>query len=296
MQSQDYIIASRRVRISGASSRELVALLRSFDGFCVARDDSTTPLVEIVMGEKVEFDASCFRCLTRFELEDGLGECAFYYGEDGYALLIEGDGSRTMFVSDKQVRSVKCDLVVAQTMKQVSYVRFGLWFVFNMAFVLNGCSAVHSSVVACRGGAVMFLGESGTGKSTHTRLWLENIEGAALLNDDSPFMACEQNGVCVYGSPWSGKTPCYKNLSYPLKAVVRLSQAPHNKIYKLNKVQAIGALLPSLPPAFVFDKVLEDALLQILSNVIVQVDVYHLECLPNAEAAHLSYKTIYGDD
>jgi hypothetical protein len=58
---------------------------------------------------------------------------------------------------------------------------------------------------------------------------------------------------------------------------------------------AIGALLPSLPPAFMFDKVLEDALLAVLSKVIAQVPVYHLECLPDAAAAQLSYKTIFGD-
>lgn len=296
MQSQDYIIASRRVRIMGASGCELVALLHSFDRFCVAQDATAMPLVNITMRENVEFDASRFRCLTRFGLDNDYGECEFLCGEDGYALHIKGDECSVMFICDKQAHSVVCDMVTARTMKQISYLRFGLWFIFNIAFVLDGCSAVHSSTITSRGGAVMFLGESGTGKSTHTRLWLENIEGAELLNDDSPFVAIEQDRVYVYGSPWSGKTPCYKNVSYPLKAVVRLSQAPHNKIYKLNKLQAIGALLPSLPLAFVCDKVLEDALLQVLSKVIVKVDVYHLECLPDAAAAQLSYKTVFGDE
>ena len=142
----------------------------------------------------------------------------------------------------------------------------------------------------------MFLGESGTGKSTHTRLWLENISGAELLNDDSPFVACDNESVKVYGSPWSGKTSCYKNECYPLRAVVRLSQAPYNKIRPLHKLQAIGALLPSLPPAFVYDKRLEDALLGVLSKVLGKVSVYHLECLPDAAAAQLSFNTIFGDD
>ena len=142
---------------------------------------------------------------------------------------------------------------------------------------------------------MMFLGESGTGKSTHTRLWRESVEGATLLNDDSPFVGVEDGRTVVYGSPWSGKTPCYKAECYPLLAVVRLSQAPHNRIRPLRGVQAIGALLPSLPPAFAFDRELEEHTLATLSAVLRSVKAYHLECLPNGEAARLSCETVFGD-
>ena len=154
----------------------------------------------------------------------------------------------------------------------------------------------YTSTIVYDNKAVMFLGESGTGKSTHTRLWLQNIDGAELLNDDSPFVFEDEGRITVCGSPWSGKTPCYKNESYPLAAVVRLSQAPHNKMWQLGKLQAIGALLPSLPPAFVYDKTLEDRLLQVLSQVLQNIPVYHLECLPDADAARLSCKTIFGNN
>ena len=139
----------------------------------------------------------------------------------------------------------------------------------------------------------MFLGESGTGKSTHTRLWRECIEDATLLNDDSPFLKIADGKAVVYGSPWSGKTPCYKNESYPLRAIVRLSQAPHNAIRQLKGVRAIGALLPSMPPAFAFDKELECRMIDILSATISAVPVYHLECLPDTDAAKLAYNTIF---
>ena len=140
----------------------------------------------------------------------------------------------------------------------------------------------------------MFLGESGTGKSTHTRLWRENIAGATLLNDDSPFVGVSDGRIVAYGSPWSGKTPCYKNESYPIRAIVRLSQAPNNQMRRLRSLQAIGALLPSLPPAFAFDEGLEDGVMNVLSAVVSKVPVYHLECLPNSEAAQLSHDTIFG--
>ena len=114
-----------------------------------------------------------------------------------------------------------------------------------------------------------------------------------MLNDDSPFLRIKDGRPMVYGSPWSGKTPCYKQEAYPLRAIVRLSQAPHNAIRRLRTMQAIGALLPSMPPAFAFDKELEERMFEILSATIANVAIYHLECLPNAEAAQLSYNTVF---
>ena len=100
----------------------------------------------------------------------------------------------------------------------------------------------------------------------------------------------------AFGAPWSGKTPCYKQEQYPIAAIVRLSQAPHNAIRPLRSVHAIGALLPSLTPAFGYDDELQDRMLATLSKIISQVPVYHLECLPDAAAARLSYDTVFGKD
>ena len=65
---------------------------------------------------------------------------------------------------------------------------------------------------------------------------------------------------------------------------------------RLRAVEAIGALLPSLPPAFAFDKELEDATLNTLSALLRGAKVYHLECLPDAAAARLSYETVFGNE
>ena len=61
-------------------------------------------------------------------------------------------------------------------------------------------------------------------------------------------------------------------------------------------MHAIGALLPSLTPAFGYDDELQDRMLATLSKIISQVPVYHLECLPDAAAARLSYYTVFGKD
>jgi hypothetical protein len=74
---------------------------------------------------------------------------------------------------------------------------------------------------------------------------------------------------------------------------MRLSQAPHNKIRRLPVLAAIGAVLPSCPPAFAYDSTLQDAICNAVSDIISCTPVYHLECLPDAAAAELSYSTIF---
>lgn len=150
---------------------------------------------------------------------------------------------------------------------------------------------VHASVVAHGGGAYMFLGRSGTGKSTHSSLWLNNIADTYLLNDDNPVIRVEGDDVNIYGTPWSGKTPCYKNEVLPLKASVRLSQAPHNIIRKLPALQAYASLMPACS-CMRWDRKSTDALHKTVEKVISKVAGWHLECLPDADAAHTCHSAV----
>ena len=145
---------------------------------------------------------------------------------------------------------------------------------------------VHASVVAYEGGAYMFLGRSGTGKSTHSSLWLKHVPDTYLLNDDNPVIRVEGDSVNIYGTPWSGKTPCYKNEVLPLKASVRLSQAPHNIIKKLPALQAYASLMPACS-CMRWDKASTDALHKTVEKVITRIGNWHLECLPDADAANV---------
>ena len=77
-------------------------------------------------------------------------------------------------------------------------------------------------------------------------------------------------------------------------ACVRLSQAPYNKIQKLPILQAYGAIHPSCPPAFAYDNALYDHISRFISHLLSTVPVYHLACLPDREAALLSFSTIFG--
>ena len=150
----------------------------------------------------------------------------------------------------------------------------------------------HSSTVTRGGKAYMFLGPSGTGKSTHSRLWLRYIEGSRLLNDDNPVVRMGGDGRAeVYGSPWSGKTPCYVNEHYPLGGIVGLAQAPHNKVRRMSPIEAYATLSSSVSGKR-WDRRIADGLHHTLNALTATAGVWHMECLPDEDAAKMTSATI----
>lgn len=230
--------------------------------------------------------------LSDFVFSEINADCIFSCNGDAYYFKIYEKGAPEHLVS-MMYRSGS-DCVEATVCHNPSALRFAIWFAYSMLSAQVGTTFVHSSVIVYKERAILFLGESGTGKSTHTRLWLNNISGAHLLNDDSPVLSVEDGKPYVYGSMWSGKTPCYVARRFPLSAVVRLSQAPKNEIRSLSIPEAFAALQPSLPPALMQDERFADMLVGIISDTISVVPSFRLGCLPNADAARLSCKTVFG--
>ena len=176
-----------------------------------------------------------------------------------------------------------------------AYPQFGvnnaIMVLYALATANKRTALFHSSVVSYQGRGYMFLGHSGTGKSTHSSLWLKYIEGTELVNDDNPVVRVLEDGeVWVYGSPWSGKTPCYRNVSYPVGAIVKLSQAPYNKIQPLKGIKAYAALVPSISGKR-WDKELAEGLHETENLIAQHAAVWHLDCLPDEAAAQLCCKT-----
>lgn len=156
------------------------------------------------------------------------------------------------------------------------------------AVTMQGFMLHSSAVVAGDGGAYLFMGESGTGKSTHTRLWRETFADAWLLNDDLPIIRLMPDGTPrVFGTPWSGKTPCWRDESAPLRALVRLEQAAENEYTPLTDIEALVAILPGVSVITVC-RPLYDAACQTMLSVIPQVAVGRLRCRPDHDAARIS--------
>lgn len=281
---QDYMIAGFRLRVEGEPLVAAVAGISGFNVFAVKTSgEAHFRFAYAAEGapemRKELYHTAMEQTRTRFGHYDGgyLFESSYV---DGPLLKVWiGNGKRTAYFTGNLDRSL---------------LRFACWIALGVLMAPEKAVAIHTSTIVYRDKAVLFLGESGTGKSTHTRLWRENIEGAVLLNDDSPIIRIHNGRPFVYGSPWSGKTPCYKTECYELAGCVRLSQAPYNEIRKLRVMEAYGALHPSCPPDFAYDDRLYDCISETLNDVLTCVPVYHLACLPNADAARLSCKTIFG--
>jgi len=150
---------------------------------------------------------------------------------------------------------------------------------------------MHASVTVRGNYGYLFLGKSGTGKSTHSQQWMKAFDDAWLLNDDNPIVRLKEDGVYVYGSPWSGKTPCYKNDFRRVGAFVKLVQAPYNQMHTLRLPEAYAYILSSASGLKIVPDVM-DVLFETMSTIIKKVQVYGLECLPNTDAAELCAQTV----
>lgn len=287
---QNYRIADKILKVV-FSERLGRSPFDNVQGFTLFKTDNTCSDTDVLLsfdtGSSVTIPLTA-KGLYRFDCEDY--DCTFYSCNGVYYFKMD-NGTAEPFRMKAHLGSKGRQSAVDTNWEfngDYTTLRFGLWMAFNLASVFELAVAIHSSAIVYKEKAYLFLGESGTGKSTHTRLWRENVKGCFLLNDDSPFIVIKRiDGKYVpylYGSPWSGKTPCYKDASYPIGGIIRLSQAPYNKASRQSVLSAIRAVIPSFPPAFSYDKVLQDRVLDIVSKLLGAVGVYHLECLPNRAA------------
>ena len=162
---------------------------------------------------------------------------------------------------------------------------------FALATSGRGVIVMHSSVVVNEGKGYLFLGRSGIGKSTHTSLWVKNIPGVHLLNDDNPVICVKDDMVRVYGSPWSGNTNCYLNEDYPVGAFVEISRALHNTMRRVNFSDALSIITKASVARFAIPGIAE-RLLDTLLRITKKHSVFILECKPDICAVKMCHDTL----
>ena len=149
----------------------------------------------------------------------------------------------------------------------------------------------HGSAIAVEGRSYLFTATSGTGKSTHTRLWRETFgERAVMVNDDKPLLSITDDGVYACGTPWNGKHFLGNNVVLPLKAICILRRGIENRIHQITPAEALPILLQqSYRPNGVraMGKYME--LVDKLAN---GVSYYLLECNMDPQAALVSYEAM----
>ena len=154
---------------------------------------------------------------------------------------------------------------------------------------------VHGSAIAWREKCYVFCAPSGTGKSTHTRLWREMLgDGAVMVNDDKPYIRVDGESITVYGSPYDGKHHLSSNIAVPLEAVCFLSRAAENAVEKTD----FRSVFPRLIESTYLPETREETLhvLNLLEEVGKRTAFYTMGCNMLPEAAETAFRAMCGND
>lgn len=283
-----FSIAGHQFTIS-TFEEEAVSILPNLKPFMI--EECNGPLFEIVVDNSInpswrgtrvghfpcpsasfevyKLDSGAYQILV---LTDNNIPCAFVQSDDEYkqfTIATRGNRSNMTFGLDNS-----------------------LMVIFTLCTAPHRTLLMHSSVVENNGKAYMFLGASGQGKSTHSDLWVKHIEGSTLINDDNPVLRIDKSGTpIIYGTPWSGKRPIYKNVQYPIGGMAAIEQEKENKIRKEPIPNAFGIMLCS-SSTLKFDKRVHMEICSTITKVLEHTAIYTLSCRPDKEAAELSHSTL----
>ena len=149
----------------------------------------------------------------------------------------------------------------------------------------------HGSCVAVDGYAYLFTARSGTGKSTHTRLWREVFgDRAVMINDDKPFLQLRPDGVFACGSPWSGKHGLDSNITLPLRGICILERGAENRIHPTTAEEALPMLLHQCYRPL--DNAKASHLEALVRALAQRIPLWKMECTKDPEAATIAHSAM----
>ena len=289
MQSRHYTVAGHTFTINMPDEEKAITL-SSYEPFVVDAMPHVARLFSLVV-DNTFYPTE--KGATIGDFDCGAADFGVYRLPDGsYQILISPPGGQ--YCGLLQTTPDFSQGIIAtrgQDSLRTFAVNNALMLMFAFASATKGTLLIHASVIKHAERGFLFLGKSGTGKSTHSGLWLKHIEGCELLNDDNPVIVVDDEVAMVYGSPWSGKTPCYKNDSACIGAFVRIKQASENQITREKALQAFATLLPSMS-TMKWDKRVYDGICDSVGKLVATVPLYTLECRPDQEAAEVCYATV----
>lgn len=196
---------------------------------------------------------------------------------------------------------VDCDLTITEEELQAFHKRYSTlnlgeseYMLFGSKFysylILRKGILLHSSAVVKDGYAYLFSAPSGTGKSTHTQLWLKRFKDAKILNDDKPAVIIQNDKVYACGTPFSGKTDLNLNEQYPIKAIIFLNRGLENTIEPMDSKEVIYNIMSqTIRPS---EEVNMNCLLDIMDYIIKNVPIYGLYCDISLDAVDTVYNEI----
>jgi hypothetical protein len=298
MNSHYYNLGGHIVSLTfeGSSDVNNMSLLPAFSTFR-CQPPTLPPMLTLTVDDSTP-QARGRKLLRTFDT--GNGDIAVYMLPDGgYQFIIRNiEGSDCcLLLADRRFSNCRCALNGDYSMRA-----FGLNNAMMMAYAFAASYRqtilIHASTVMLPHPhghdmplALPFVAASGTGKSTHTSLWLKNIDHAQLLNDDNLIIRIVNSQPHAYGSPWSGKTPCYRRREALLGAVTRVERAKADSMERLSTLAAFASLLPSCSN-MKWDEAINQNVCGVIAAVIEAVPQFTVHCLPDDQAALTAHKAI----
>lgn len=190
--------------------------------------------------------------------------------------LLNGKGCGEEYLSEAYCEAIRLYKSVAEQLPQFD------------RFVL------HGAAITVDGKGYIFTAPAGTGKSTHIKLWLDNLgERAEVINGDKPILRKNGEEFEIYGSPWAGKEGWHNNISAGLNGICFITRGVENKITKIPPRNAVARILKQI--YMPEDKVARDQTFVLMDQLLKNVPLYLLECDMSKEAFVTSFEAMTGE-
>ncbi len=293
MNAHFYKVALHVLQVNLPETLPAEKIIPSFSPFASEEEGSVLLRMDVEVGPRQAFDeldeVGQFDC-------GGANHGVYQLPDGGYLFEISLPGEHAPLACQLRANadfSLCRAIVMEGSLLQQG---FGLNNALMMAYAFAAAPAatllIHASVIRHDGYGYLFTAPSGTGKSTHTHLWYQHIPGCDLMNDDNPVVRIVDGQTRVYGSPWSGKTPCYRNISAPVGAITRIEQKPENTIHRLAPIEAFATLLPAVS-SMKWDRRVYMSICDTISALLADTPIYWLGCRPDEEAARVCFEAVH---
>jgi len=254
--------------------------------------------------EKVDFSISVTKTDTDIDVRNEniikLSDIAYFYSSNNKDIIFYYDTAISKTVAKIEFSKLYSDICIYLYDLKKNYGVEASMLMFNVincavcyCVQMKNGFVFHSSSICSGGEGIAFSAKSGTGKSTHTALWLKNIPNTFILNDDTPIIFLgKDNKFYISGTPWAGTTGINKNVTVPLKALVFLERGEENEISPMSPQEAMQPFFEGIRTPLtdeMFTKCLDT-----LNKLFVSVPIYRLKCNINNEAAIIAHKGIFG--
>ena len=154
---------------------------------------------------------------------------------------------------------------------------------------------MHGALVAWKRAGYIFTAPSGTGKTTHVRLWKKYLgSDAEIINGDKPILEVKEDEIVAYGTPWAGKERLQKNTCVPVRGICFLRQSEINTIHRLSKKEALLLLLPQI--YIMSDSQKAGKTLELFSEVLERIPIYEFRCNISEQAVKCSFDILTAEN